>query len=85
LDNALDCGISEFDFWNMTIAELDRAVASKIRIKKHEEKEKASFDYILAVLISKGVQNAVSGGDGIPEITEVYSGLFDEDFKEKQA
>ena len=69
----------------MTIAELDRAVASKNRLKKIEEKERASFDYILASMIARGVQGAIVGGDGIPEINEVYSGLFDEDIEDKKA
>ena len=34
LETALDYGISEFDFWNMTLAELDRAIASKRRMEK---------------------------------------------------
>lgn len=36
LDNALDYGITEFDFWNMTLAELERAIESKRRVKKIE-------------------------------------------------
>ena len=44
LDNALDYGISEHDFWDMTIAELTRAIASKKRIQKQQAQEKASFD-----------------------------------------
>ena len=42
LNNALDYGISEHDFWNMTFAELDRLVASKKRMEKYEAKEKAT-------------------------------------------
>ena len=67
----------------MTIAEVDRAVASKNRIKRQEEKERASFDYILASIIARGVQAAVVGGEGIPDITEVYGGLFEDDLREK--
>lgn len=49
-----------------------------------EEKERASFDYILASMISRGVQSAIVGGDGIPEISEIYSGLFNEDIENKK-
>ena len=84
LDSALDCGISELDFWNMTLAEVNRAIDSKIRMKKAEEKERASFDYILASIIAKGVQSSIVGGEGIPEITEIYSSLFTDDIEEKQ-
>jgi hypothetical protein len=43
---ALDCGITEEYFWNMTIAEINRRIESYNRIKKQEAKEKAAFDYI---------------------------------------
>ena len=44
LNNALDCGITEADFWSMTLAELDRMIKSKERVKKAELKEKAIFE-----------------------------------------
>ncbi len=60
----------------MTIAELERAIASYTRRKQEENKQKATYDYILANLIARGVQSAIVGGDGMPDITEVYSSLF---------
>ena len=77
LDNALDYGITEFDFWNMTLAELERAIESKRRVKKIEAQEKASFDYILADLIGISVGRIYSSATKIPEISEVYPSLFD--------
>ena len=68
----------------MTIAELERAIASKNRLKQAEEKEHATFDYILASMIARGVQSAICGGEGIPDITEVYSSLFVDDLKKKE-
>jgi hypothetical protein len=76
LDNALDCGISELDFWNMTIAELDRAVASRNRAIQREAKERASFDYILASLIGRAVSMTMSSGSSFPELHEVYPSIF---------
>jgi hypothetical protein len=78
LDNALDWGISEEEFWNMTIGELDRAISSKQRQDKHRLKERATMDYTLALMIGR----AVRGGDEehpFPELYEVYPNLFFEE------
>ena len=45
MDVALDYGISEWEFWDMTIAELTRAVESKKRVLKIQQQEKAFYDY----------------------------------------
>ena len=89
LDNALDYGIPEKDFWEMTIAELTRAINSKKRVKKIQEQEHASFDYILADLIGRSVGRIYNSSNKIPEIEEAYPKLFNsEEFqkakKEKQ-
>lgn len=77
LCNALDCGINERDFWEMTFAELDRVVESYNRVQKREAKEKASFNYILALLIGRAVAQTMSKDATFPEIHEVYPTLFD--------
>ena len=68
----------------MTIAEIERLVESKNRVKQAEEKERAAYDYILANLITKGVAAAIAGGEGMPSIYEVYSGLFDDVKEDKE-
>lgn len=83
LNNALDYGISEHDFWNMTFAELDRLVASKKRMEKYEAKEKATYDYILAALIGRAFAAGMDSKATFPEIYEVYPSLFDND-RERQ-
>lgn len=77
LEIALDYGISEWDFWDMTIAELDRAIQSKKRVKRIEQQEKATFDYALADLIGRSVSRIYSSANKMPEISEVYPTLFD--------
>ena len=77
LNNALDIGISENIYWEMTIAELSRAVESYNRRKKAEDKEKASFDYLLADTIGKSVARIYSSSAKMPELFEVYPSLFD--------
>lgn len=76
LDSALDYGIAEWDFWEMTIAELDRAIASKRRMEKLRAQEKASFDYILADLIGRSISRIHSSSNKMPEISEAYPSLF---------
>lgn len=84
LDNALDYGISEADFWNMTIAELNRAIRSKKRMMKLEAQEKATYDYIMADLIGQSVARIYSSSVSFPEIHNVYPTIFDREKIEEQ-
>lgn len=77
LDNALDVGISEHEFWHMTLAELERAMRSKARQKKREQQERASFDYVLADLIGRSVARLYNSSNKLPELAEAYPQLFD--------
>ena len=49
-----------------------------------EAKERASFDYILANLIAKGVTIAFGGKGAFPTIHEVYSSIFEDEIKAKE-
>lgn len=71
LNNALDCGITEKEFWEMTFAELDRLLESKRRVYTIEAKERATHNYVLAIMIGR----AMSGGD-YPDISEFYPSLY---------
>lgn len=85
LENALDYGITEADFWNMTIAEIERCVESKKRVEKVKAQERASFDYILADLIGRSVARIHSSSAHMPEIGAVYPSLFDtEEIEQKK-
>ena len=77
LEVALDCGIKEYEFWDMTLAEITRAVDSYNRKKRREEQEKASYDYILADMIGRSVARLFNGNNRFPEIYTVYPTLFD--------
>lgn len=61
----------------MTIAEIQRAVASKERQKKMAEQEQASFDYKLADLIGISVSRIFNQENKFPSIAEVYPMLFE--------
>lgn len=77
LNNALDYGMSERDYWQSTPAEIERYVASRIRVMKIEAQERASYDYILADLIGKSMARLYSSAASMPEIGKVYPTLFD--------
>lgn len=69
----------------MTLAELERAISSKKRVKKQQDQERAAFDYILADLIGRSVARIYSSSAKLPEITEVYTTLFDnQGYQEKK-
>jgi hypothetical protein len=74
----MDYGITEFEFWDMTIDELIRAIESKQRIHKREMQEKATFDYMLADLIGRSIGRMYSSSATMPDIDKVYPYLFDD-------
>ena len=84
LNNALDYGISEHDFWNMTFAELDRLVDSKKRVDKLRAKERATYDYILASLMGRAFAASMDSKNNFPEIQEVYPSLFGKEIAKKE-
>lgn len=83
LINSLDYGISELEFWDMTPGEVIRAVKSKIKVRKLESQERASFDYILANLIVKGVGLTLGADGHYPTIEEAYPDLFNDLIEER--
>ena len=78
LDTALDYGITEEKFWDMTFAEIERAIKSANRVRKLQAQEKATYDYILANLITKGVSKVLGDKSSYPSIEEAYPGVFDD-------
>lgn len=78
LDNALDLGISEAEFWSMTFAELDRVAKSKERMRQIQLKEKAVFDYTLGILFGRAM-----GGD-YPDIADAYPFIFNKAEQEQK-
>lgn len=62
----------------MTPAEVGRAIQSRNRVRRIEAQERASYDYILANLITKGVSVVLGDKQPYPNIREAYPGLFDD-------
>ena len=77
-------GISEQDYWTMTIAEFDRAVESKRRVEKAKAQQQASFDYILADLIGRSIGRLYSSSTKLPELAEAYPSIFDNEEIQEQ-
>ena len=77
LETALDYGISELDFWTMTLAEVIRAIESKRRIREIEAQDRATFDWILGDLIGKSVARIYDSANTYPKIYEAYPSIFD--------
>lgn len=76
----MDYGISEQDFWNMTFAEINRAIATK----KRQEKRQAQFDYTLADLIGHSVARAYNSSNKMPALYEAYPTLFNKEAEEEK-
>lgn len=79
LELALDLGLTEWQFWDMTLAELDRYVESRKRVQKREAQEKAFADYRLADLIGYSMARLYSSEAKYPEIYDVYPAVFDKE------
>ena len=60
----------------MTLAEINRAANSKIRMTKIEDEKKASFDYILADLIGRSISRVYNSSNKMPSLSEAYPSLF---------
>lgn len=77
-------GITESDFWNMTLAELERALDSKRRVIKQQYQDRAFFDYKLADLIGRSVGRNYHSSTKMPEIYDFYPSIFDKEEIERQ-
>ena len=76
LDNALDSGISESEYWNMTLAEVIRAIESRNRRYLQQQREQAAQNYILADAIGRSVSRVYSSSATMPQLYELYPSLF---------
>ena len=79
LENALYYGLTESDFWNMTLGEINRAVEAKKRIQKEELQTQASMNYILADLIGRSIARIHSSSAQMPTLADAYPTLFNKE------
>lgn len=83
LKDFLDMGITEWQFWDMTITELNNHAESYARVQKRKAKEKAFADYRLADLIGYSMARLYSKEATYPEIYDVYPAIFDREVIEE--
>ena len=68
----------------MTLREIERAIQSHIRVKKVEAQERATYEYIQASLIIKGVGMVLGSKEEFPTVEEAYPGIFEDLVEKKQ-
>lgn len=75
----------EKDYWDMTLAEVERYLQSYQRREDIRMKEKAMYDYKLADMIGVSISRIFAKGNPrYPEIYEVYPGIYEKDFIEER-
>lgn len=60
----------------MTIGEIIRAADGINWRHENERKEKAYFDYTLAILITKGISKLLGDNKDFPEIEDAYPDIY---------
>lgn len=69
----------------MTIGEVIRQIESFNRKQIAQSKEKASYDYLLATLIIKGVGICLGSKEKFPSLYDAYGDLFNDDLEKQKA
>ena len=76
--------MTENEFWDLTLGEIARRLDSYQRVKKRDQKEKASYDYIQANLIAKLVGKVLGDKRKKKKIEDVYPALFKEEVETEE-
>lgn len=80
----MDIGIRECDFWEMTFAEVERAVTCWQRTQRRELQERARLSYILADLVGHSVARIYTQQAKMPTLQEAFPTLFEETAEERE-
>jgi hypothetical protein len=80
----LEIGVSELEFWDMTIAECNRLIIAYNKRQKKASQERACADYMLATVLTKNISVVLSGKGQMPTLREAYPELFDELIQEEE-
>lgn len=79
LEEYMDIGLTEWQFWDMSLAELEHYARSYERVQKRKAQEKALADYQLANLIGYSIARIHSKEAKFPEIYDAYPAIFDKE------
>lgn len=77
LIRCLEAGITEEFFWNSTYGEMLRYMKAYSNRLQRERQDRAFFDYQLSNLIGISVSRLFSSDSSLPEISDVYPGIFE--------
>ena len=75
LQPAINLGLSEADFWEMTKAEVERYLEGAV----WRMKVKAQFDYSLADLIGASIARLFDSNAQFPTLQQAYPNLYEEE------
>lgn len=78
LQPAINVGLAESDFWEMTKAEIERYMEGAVWRMRMQ----AQFDYKLADLIGVSVGRLIDNNIEMPEVQRAYSVIFDDETPE---
>lgn len=81
LDDALDCGISISDFYDMTIKEITKVRDSFLRKREIRRKDTADMVYRLSTLITNGTACIISKDNQPIQFLEMFADIFAEENK----
>lgn len=81
LDDALDCGISISDFYDMTIKEITKVRDSFLRKREIRRKDTADMVYRLSTLITNGTACIISKDNQPIQFLDMFADLFEEESK----
>ena len=81
---ALQCGISIFDFYDMTFAEVQAVINAYFTKQKRELQQQASMVYAGASLTAMFVSKLISDKAKILTLYDAFPDLFKEEIKEAE-
>ena len=81
---ALQCDISVFSFWEMTLGEIIKTIEAYKKKEKYVLKNKATMDFCLAKAIGGNIASLLSEENKPAEFMNIYDWLFEEENKEIQ-
>lgn len=79
LETAMNFGLSEAEFWDMTPAEYQRFIKAQNFMMNRRMQERALLDWKMADLLAHSLQRLQSSSASLPELHTFYSFLFDEE------
>ena len=75
---AIECGISHWEFWDLTFGEISLLIKVRNKREKQRLQEAAAFNYSLAHLIGLSVARLMDKNAKYPPIHEAFPNLFDD-------